>query len=222
MNSTSSNLCISLNNHAVALFEKGALSEASKWFKRALDTFALQAPSEVNTFPDAPTRVSQLQKIQIHRWSNSVDILQGFAVDKHAVFLHRRAAYLCPISFRHHLYDNYATFILYNTAICIHIRSLAQKDFHLSESALSKAFTLYSMAFATTRQSKQQEVPLSAILFNNSGQLLYQQGRTFEAAKCFRVVHDLLIALPKGSFEPNDLNNLYLNSLMDSNTASAA
>jgi hypothetical protein len=223
MASTPSNECILLNNRAVALFEKGALAEASGFFKRALGAFALKAPSEEMVNDEQMNDDSFSPKMQIHRWSQSVAIEQRKDVaDKQEVFLHRRAAYLCETSFQLNMYHKYATFILYNVAVCIHIQSQTQNDCSLAEESLNRAFSLYSMAFSTMKLSTEKDGPLLAILFNNSGQLLYRQWRTFEAAKCFRVVQDLMATLPMDSFAPQDFNGLYLNSFMDSNTASAA
>lgn len=222
MDSNSSNQCILLNNHAVECFEKGALTEASKWFKKALDTFSLNIPSAEEMMDGQTMGGSVSPLTAMHCWSQSADAVQSDFLDKQGVFLHRRTAYLCPASFRPNLYNNYATFILYNTAVCIHIQSLAQIDCSIAERLLEKAFSLYNMAFSTMKLSRQKNGALLTILFNNSGQLLYRQWRTFEAAKCFRVVRDLLATLPMDSFEPKDFNGLYLNSVMDSNTASAA
>jgi hypothetical protein len=224
MVSTPNNQCILLNNQAVALFEKGCLTEASEFFRRALDEFALQAPSEeiINDHEQMDGFLSP-KKIQIHQWSLSTAIAPKKEVaDKQEVFLHRRAAYLCETSFELNMYHKYAAFMLYNIAVCIHIQSLAQRDCSLAEASLNKAFNLYNMAFSTMKLSKEKDGPLMTILFNNSGQLLYRQLRTFEATKCFRVVQDLMATLPMNSFAPQDFNGLYLNTFMDSNTASAA
>ena len=116
----------------------------------------------------------------------------------------------------------YATSILYNIALCHHALSLSddasRNQFDYSE----KAYQLYNMAFASMKDCKFKDNVLITVLFNNSAHILHYQGRTCEAAKCLRIVQDLMIHIPIGSLEGNDYHGLFLNSLMDSNAASAA
>ena len=161
------------------------------------------------------------QNTQLHRWSKQPRIQ---AKGKDEIFVHCRTVYLrCPDSFEEDLKRYYVALILYNIAVCFHMLSLIGERNPCSFGDFSsKAFSIYNMAFATKKLSLFKDGVLLTVLFNNSGQLLYRQGRTFEATKRLGLVQELISTLPMNSFAPDDYDGMFLNSLMDSDTASAA
>lgn len=213
--------CINLNNFAVQLFEKGDFRYAAGVYKETLEAFKLamlglgQLPS-----PSTPMHEHGGPPCRpVHRWTQNVRVkLSGNK--KEDVFVFSRAVHLCPGSYTHSLQDYYATFILYNIALCYHVLSMTESsaldDYYLS------AHSLYNMAFEAMKLTTCPDKVLLVVLFNNCGQLLYRQWRTFEAVKCFKVVQDLMSNISMSVFEAEDFNGMCLNSLMDSNTASAA
>lgn len=210
--------CIMLNNHAVELFEKGSFRQSAALFKAALDAFAILAPSSSDF--ENETHCCPPPNTQLYHSSKQPRI-QAKGTDE--VFIHCRAFYLqCPASLEDNLEHYFATLILYNIAVCFHMLSLTDANPGSSDDFSTKAFSIYNLAFATMKLSKFRDVVLLTVLFNNSGQLLYGQGRIFEATKRLGLVQELMSTLPMNSFASGDYDGMYLNSLMNSNTASAA
>ena len=209
--------CIRLNNHAVELFERGCFHGSAAIFKEVLDAFSNVIPSRFGNGAHCYTP----QNTQLHRWSKQPRIQ---AKGKDEIFVHCRTVYLrCPDSFEEDLKRYYVALILYNIAVCFHMLSLIGERNPCSFGDFSsKAFSIYNMAFATKKLSLFKDGVLLTVLFNNSGQLLYRQGRTFEATKRLGLVQELISTLPMNSFAPDDYDGMFLNSLMDSDTASAA
>jgi hypothetical protein len=217
--------CIAMNNQAIEHFEQGS-------FHRTLDILKQVLHSMTELMPRSPQAQEEPKETQasfpppnmLRRWSK-----RGFLQEsgKDAVFVHCRAVFLVlPNSLDAHFYNIYATLILYNIALCYHALSLQETsgsgDAGPRHSFSNKAFSLYNMAFATMKESIYKDNVLITVLLNNSGHVLYLQGRAFEATKCLRRVHTLMFNLPMNSLEPDDFHGMYLNSLMVSNTASAA
>jgi tetratricopeptide (TPR) repeat protein len=215
--------CIIMNNHAVEQFELGC-------FHRSLDTLKMVLDSLSNLMPRSPRgqcehgqalfASSNVPIHQLRRWSKHCNFqMKG----KDDVFVHCRAVFLTPPDpLNGCVYNYYATLILYNIALCYHALSLQHGDSAPRQCYSDKAFSLYNMAFATMKESMFKDSVLATVLFNNSGHVLYRQGRTFEATKCLRLVQNLMWNLPVNSLEPADFHGMYLNSLMECNTASAA
>lgn len=179
---------------------------------------------------------------------------EGQNEDDGALFTFQRVAYLASPACQHSMsneiesfqfcgaglaaaasasYYDHATVILYNLATCLQLVSLHDTrggaGLLAAAATNKKALHLYQMAFAAMQVARQEQHPISTmlqiVLFNNSGQLLYHQGNTCEAAKCFRKVRELLHCSEQvvtSSFHPADFSGLCLNSYIDIQTASAA
>ena len=220
-------LCITKNNHAIEQFEHGSFHRALDVLKQVLHSMTELMPRSPQQGPQEEHKESQASfppHNMLRRWSK-----RGFlqANGKDAVFVHCRAVFLLlPNSLDVHFYNIYATLILYNIALCYHALSLQEttewRDGGSRHGYSNKAFSLYNMAFATMKESIHKDSVLITVLLNNSGHVLHRQGRAFEATKCLRRVHSLMFNLPMNSLEPDDFHGMYLNSLLVSNTASAA
>ncbi|KAI2505229.1 hypothetical protein MHU86_9225 [Fragilaria crotonensis] len=219
--------CVTMNNQAIEQFEHAS-------FHRSLDILKQVLHSMTELMPRSQQQQGQHERKEsqasfphpnmLRRWSR-----RGFlqASGKDAVFVHCRAVFLIlPNSLDANFYNVYATLILYNIALCYHALSLQETsecgDGGPRYGYSNKAYSLYNMAFATMKESTYKDSVLITVLLNNSGHVLYSQGRAFEATKCLRRVHSLMFNLPMNSLEPDDFHGMYLNSLMVSNTASAA
>ena len=213
--------CMTMNNHAVEQFELGCFHQSLGTLTTVLDSLSNLMPrSRRGQCNPALSKAPKTTVHQLRRWSRPCNFQTK---GKDDVFVHCRAIFLTsPDSFDASLYDYYATLILYNIALCYHALSIHEADSVPSHCYSEKAFSLYNMAFATMKESMYKDSALATVLFNNSGHVLYGQGRTFEATKCLRLVQDLMWSLPVNSLAPDDLHGMYLNSLMICNTASAA
>lgn len=97
------------------------------------------------------------------------------------------------------------------------------KDCNYHHATIDKSHQLYLMALAALQKSRYSDGVLLTVLLNNTGKILYQQGMTYEATRCFSVVGDLMNAGDSNEiFGNEDYCGLYLNSLMSSDKASAA
>jgi tetratricopeptide (TPR) repeat protein len=228
--------CVSLNNEAVELFQKGDYLKAAKMFRRAVNSFIEIIPEtmEEDIFKSDKSLHISVDK-KLHSWSHT-PVLGYTSPASETIFVHQRAAFLCPDSFRNELYCLYSAFILYNLALCYQQMSIMSKGADMDKvsklfqchditaGALDgKAHRLYSMALAALQKSHYSDGVFLTVLLNNTAHLLYEQCMTYEATRCFRVVRELVNASDvKDLFESGDYCGLYLNSLISSDTASAA
>lgn len=234
-----SSVCaVILNNQAVELFEQERYYEATKMFRQAVNSFITMMPveageddpmngSSTSTADNDSPRVAIQTKIQT--WSERP---RCSSAEGDTIFIHQRVAYLRYDYFCPDLYPLYSAFILYNLALSYQLHAMTlRKVSMVGDNPIvinntqhdGKAHKLYNMSLAALQASHYSDGVLLTVLLNNTGQLLYQQCMTFEASRCFRVVRDLMNASDtKNLFEQRDYCGLYLNSLMHSDTASAA
>jgi tetratricopeptide (TPR) repeat protein len=212
---------IHLNNKASELFELGDLHRAAAFYRDAIRiftdaTFAASASDgegeAIAEFESPPSLVTS--------WTKPSQALPAFMGQSEGdVFLHARVAFLCPHCFIPCWYKSYASIMLHNVAVCFHLLYFVENSLEHGKRATS----LYSMALNVGKESRNAScVVLQTIQFSNFGHLLFQEGRMYEASKCFSAVRQLLARIPQTAFDKDVFVGMYLNSLMSSNTASAA
>jgi tetratricopeptide (TPR) repeat protein len=230
--------CISLNNQAVELFQKGDYLQAINIFRRALYSLLEILPPDKGGgggITQKPFR-GAVDGNKMNFWSESPGSSSPTLLSQ-SVFVHQRVAFLCPASFCPDLHWLYSAFILYNLGISCQQGAIVSKGVHIydkcthqydsietADALNAKARGLYDLAFVALQKSKYSDCVLLIGLLNNTGHLLTQQCMMSEATSYFRAVCDLMNASDntKVLFEKRDYYGLYLNSLISSYTASAA
>jgi hypothetical protein len=201
---------IQRNNHAAELFEEEDLCGAVEAFVDALGCFGRTRDPALHELIAAPNLLSLATLGIAESWSKESETLA--APEEDDVFLHARVVLLSTDSIDPANLCHYVAVVLYNFAVSFHL--CAMEEGNLKK--MAEVQNLYSMALRVTPISD-----LRVYLFNNLGCLLYQEGLTYDATRYFQSTHYLL---SETCLVPSHQTRvgLYLNSLMNTYTASAA
>jgi len=125
--------------------------------------------------------------------------------------------------------DYYATALCFNVALCYHLLLSLEDGGGVTttngDARCTKVRSLYAMALEAMNcsSSRPGDSVLQTIVFNNIGQLHFQQGTTLEGVACFQMVRNLLASAALSSFDSiSDFQGMALNTLMDCNASPAA